>query len=125
MIDKMVEEMKSKPFTMLMMAGMYAGMTFLWRSSASYAGVAELESLKSDVAGIREELTKTSLEQQLRSVRSELFTLQRTVEELNSGRKPVPQAYLARIDTLINDQDSLARRLTAIYSAEAAKSRGR
>lgn len=121
MIDKVVSEMKSKPFTMIMILGLYAVVTVMWRSTSNYANAGELKELKAEVGDIKQEIKKSSIEQQLRNVRSELFSLQQTVAELNAGRKPVPADYNSRINVLKNDENTLAIKLSAIYAAEAQK----
>jgi hypothetical protein len=127
-IDKVVEEMKSKPFTMLMILGLYGAVAFLWRAQTSYAGAKDLSEVKTEVAavkaevsGVKADINKNSLEQQLRAVRSELFALQRDVDDLVQQRKLVPNVYRARIAALETDRDTLQQRLAAIYATEASK----
>lgn len=121
MIEKVVEEMRSKPFTMIMIIGLYVAVGFLWRDATSYAGAKEFTDLKTEVSNIKSDINKNSLEQQLRSIRAELFSLQRSVDELIGARKPVPDVYRARIDALISDRDNLQNRLTAIYQDEVKR----
>ena len=43
MIDKVVTEMRSKPFTMLMIVGLYAAVVTLWTAKSSYASAGEMK----------------------------------------------------------------------------------
>ena len=125
MIDKVVNEMKAKPFTMIMILALYAAVVILWRSTSDYASAGELKELKSEVSDVKQEVRKTSLEQQLRNVRSDLFAVQQTIAELTAARKPVPADYSQRLSTLKNDEQNLSQKLSAIYSAEAQKAAGK
>lgn len=109
MIDKVVTEMKAKPFTMIMILGLYAACTFMWTGQAQYARAGEMQKLGDRVGNIE----KSLIESQLRAVQSELFQLQQQVSDKQAKRQSVEQIYWDRINKLQQDKDSLDRKLAS------------
>ena len=109
MIDKVITEMRNKPFTMLLMAGIYAG-AVLSVSPLGFAWAGDMKQIQERVGDIQ----RSQLETQLRNVQAELFQLKQKVAELTSRGQPVDPLNYDRISTLESDQDALRRKLAAL-----------
>lgn len=125
LIDKVVGEMRDRPWTMLILCGLICVSTYLLHSGASAGDLAsvskDIEAVKMDVAAVKSDVSKlktdgrrSSLEAQLRSINSELFERQRQVEELRRVGRPVDRIYFDRIDALTNDKAALERELATL-----------
>lgn len=114
MIDKVVTEMKSKPFTMLMIVGLYAVVGLLWVGRADYAMAGDMATLKAEFANMRAESKRSSLETQLRQISTDLFNLKQQVSDIRAKGRYPDQLYMTRMSELENDKARLERELAAL-----------
>jgi hypothetical protein len=103
----MVAEMKSKPFTMLMIFSLYAGGMFMWQQQASFASEQEVQQISAQVRGVQQ----TGLENRLGAISAELFSLQQKVADMVSTHKEVDQIYYSRVNELLIEKAKVERQL--------------
>lgn len=113
-IGSVVGEMKTKPFTMLLMLALWGVVTLLWLSKTDYAMASDLTSLKNQVAEIGTEFKRGNLETQLRNINTELFNLQQKVSDIRSEGKRPDQIYYDKINELISDKERITRQLGSL-----------
>jgi len=104
---EVVKEMKSKPFTLILILGLYAGGTYLWNQQAGFASEQEVRQVSMQVAGVQ----RTGLENRLGAIEAELFTLQQKVSELNAAHKPIDPLNYDRINQLLIEKAKVEREL--------------
>jgi hypothetical protein len=106
-----IKETRNHPYTMIALVGLLLGYPLMWTDKAA-AG--DVQQLGAQVQALQYTVTRASLENQLRSINTELFNLQQKVSELEIQHKRADQLYYDRINTLLSDKDSTARQLAAL-----------
>lgn len=114
MFDNIVTEMRSKPFTMILLLGLWGAVGMLWTSKNSYASATDLEQVKSQIAAVDTSVKRGNLESQLRNITTELFNLQRIVDDMKAKGKNPDQIYFDRLNSLQSDREQLNRQLAAL-----------
>jgi hypothetical protein len=112
--DSVINEMKSKPVTMVLILALWAAVAFMWASQTNYAMAADLTSVKAQLDRVESTVERASKESQLRGITTELFNLQQQVTAIRSKGGEPDRIYLDRISDLINDQAQLTRELAAL-----------
>ena len=107
MIGSVVEEMRSKPFTMLMIFGLYGGGAFMWQQQGAFASEQEVRQISMQVAGVQ----RTGLENRLGAISAELFSIQQNVTDLVAAHREVDQIYRDRISELLIEKAKVERDL--------------
>lgn len=121
MLENIVKELKTRPFTMILMLSLWVAVGVLWTNRSTEASAADLNSVRAEVATVRGEVAdvkysvqRSSLESHLREIQTELFQLQRTVEELVAAHRKPDNIYYTRMSELQNDRDQVQRQLAAL-----------
>jgi hypothetical protein len=113
-VDNIVTELRGRPYTMLLILGLYGAGVFIWRNEASFASEEQVQSLSAQVGGVRYEVEKTALETRLSNVESELFNTTQKVEDMRRNHRPVESIYLQRINDLQIEKAKLERSLASL-----------
>jgi chromosome segregation ATPase len=120
MFEKFMEEMKTRPYTMVLILIILAGMWTLWSTQQTYAHTFaradDLNHLRIDVTGVKYSVEKASIESQLRQVDEEFFRLERQTTELKLQRKDVPALYEERMSHLTTDKEALKVNLASVQA---------
>ena len=107
--------MKTKPFTMVLIIGLYVGGGIVWNDQNSYASEKEVSALAAQVHKVQYTVDRTFLENRLASIESELFNIQQKVEELQRAHKTPDQIYYNRISALTTEKERLQRELADLH----------
>ena len=75
-----------------------------------FADASDFSKLQSSVG----DLQKSSLEGQLRQISTDLFNIERLVNDMRAERKDVPDIYYQRMNDLRNDKAKLERILSVL-----------
>lgn len=117
-VSKIVEEMKTKPFTMIVLLGLWVAVGSLWTGRVDSVSAGEFAALKSKVTSVEDGLSsvknsveKSGLETQLRNIQTELFQLTQQVTDKQAKGIAIDQIYWDRIANLQNDRDAIQRKL--------------
>ena len=79
-------------------------------SEPQVQGIAkQVQEASLQVIALSNTVRRTSIDQRIDQKRSELFTWEQKVIELNSGHKPVDPLYAARITSLTNEINDLQK----------------
>lgn len=114
MIDKVITEMKSKPFTMVMILGLYGVVALLWVGKTDYASAGEMKDVKQQLSQLGSDFKRGNLEAQLRAINAELFALQQKVADIRAAGKRPEQIYNDRLAALQSDKERLTRELAGV-----------
>lgn len=108
------DEMKQKPFTMLMLGGMWLVIYLLWNAQGNFARAGDLTHLRTEVIEVKYSVDKASLQSQLRQIDSEYFRLERLTKDMETNRKPIDDIYLQRLSELKTDKEALQLELNSV-----------
>jgi uncharacterized protein YlxW (UPF0749 family) len=109
--ENVIGEMRGKPFTMILILGLWAAVTIIWSTRSNYAMASDLASLTKQVSGLSNDVRRGNLETQLRNINSELFSIQQKVADMRSAGKPVDSIYYDRTTALQTDKERIQREL--------------
>jgi hypothetical protein len=115
-VEKMVDELKARPFSMVMILGLYLLLlltlftNYGLASEPQVQGIAkQVQDATVQVLSLTNTVKRTSIDQRIDQKRSELFTWEQKVLELNTSHKPVDPLYAARISALTQEISDLQK----------------
>lgn len=108
------DELKHRPFTMLMLAGMWCVIYLLWNAQSNFARAGDLNHLRNEVIEVKYSVDKASLQSQLRQIDSEYFRLERTTNDMLANHKTIDDIYLQRLSELKTDKEALQLELNSV-----------
>ena len=108
MFDKIYEELKAVPVTMILLVILYLAVLELYKDRV---GRSEFLSLRDQIVGVQYTLRTGHLDSRLHQVQSELFTLGTSVKEKAAKGIAVDDYILQRITDLTNEEASLKSRI--------------
>lgn len=114
MLDHIVRELKTRPFTMILILVLSVAVFFLWSSQKTFAKTSDLRSLQIEVIEVKYSVQKASVESQMRQIDEEYFRLERQSVDLRAEKKEVPALYEERMSHLKTDKEALKVDLDAI-----------
>lgn len=114
MLDHIVRELRTRPFTMILILVMSIAIFLLWGSQKTFAKTDDLRHLQIEVIEVKYSVQKASVESQMRQVDEEFFRLERQSVDLKSQHKDVPALYEERMSHLKTDKEALKVDLDAI-----------
>jgi hypothetical protein len=109
--ESVINELKAKPVTMLLIFGLWAVVTVLWTDRQNYAMAVDAREMKQQISSLGVEFKRGNLETQLRNINTELFNLQQKVADMHIASKVVDQIYYDKLNELTIDRDRLGREL--------------
>lgn len=113
-----VTEMRTRPFTMILILAMAVGLYLLWSAQTgfakTFAKTEDLNRLRVEVIEVKYSVEKASLESQMRTVDEEYFRLERQSTDMKSVHKDVPELYAQRMSQLKTDKEALKVDLDAV-----------
>ncbi len=115
-VEKLVSEMRTRPFSMLMLIGLWAIILLTVLTNYGLASepqvqgiAAQVQAAAIQVAALSNTVKRTSIDGRIDQKRSELFTWEQKVLELNTSHKPVDPLYAARISALTQEISDLQK----------------
>lgn len=114
MLDHIVRELRTRPFTMVLILALTVAVFLLWSAQKTYAKTDDLRHLQIEVIEVKYSVQKASVESQMRQVDEEYFRLERQSVDLKSLKKEVPALYEERMSHLKTDKEALKVDLDAI-----------
>jgi hypothetical protein len=124
-LERIIGEMKSKPFTLIVLLGLWTAVGSLWAGRANFASAGDYMSLKKQVNSVEEtvqsiedNVQRSGLETQIRGIQTELFQLNQQVTDKRAKGLQIDQIYWNRISTLQNDRDEIQRKLNKLGKAK-------
>jgi cob(I)alamin adenosyltransferase len=106
-IGEVVKEMRTRPYTMVVILALTVAVPYMWKTTAK----------ADDVADIKQQVTHIDaalLEAKLRDINNELFDIKQKVADKQDAHEHVDQLYLDRIVALESDKAQTERELTAL-----------
>lgn len=110
-LDKLYEELKTVPITMMFMAGIYVCVAILWNDHVSKS---DFVDLRSQMIGVQYTLRSDHADSRLHSIEQELFNLKQHVLDERTKGHSVDEIYDRRIDTLTNEREEILREITQL-----------
>lgn len=107
MIEQVIKEMKTTPFTMVLVLGLWAGAGVLWSTREEYAQASDLQQLKVQLSDVKYTLERSHLDTRLNAVQTELFQLTQRVKDDEAHGKQVDSLYYSRIHDLEVQADQI------------------
>lgn len=115
MFNKIYEELKAVPVTMILLALLYIAVVALYKDHVSSL---DFNSLRDQIWGVQYTLRVDHLDSRMHQVESELFQLNNSVLEKQLKHLDVDQIYYRRIDELKNEDDAIKRELIQAQQAQ-------
>lgn len=100
MIEQVIKEMKTTPFTLILLVLGYFGGLILWNDRANYAQAQDVTALKVQLQDVKYTLERSHLDTRLSNVQTELFQLSQKVKDDEAHGKAVDALYYSRIHDL-------------------------
>lgn len=120
-VEKLVQEMRSRPFSMVMLLGVWAVILLTILTNYGLASEPQVQGIASQVAAASAQVAslsntvkRTSIDARIDQKRSELFTWEQKVLELNTAHKAVDPLYAARISALTQEVSDLQKERDAL-----------
>ena len=119
--DKLVAEMRTRPFSMVLLLGLWAIVVLTIATNYGLASeqqvqgiAAQVQSATAQVVALSNTVKRSGLDTRLDQKKSELFSLQQKVNEMNNAHKPVDSFYAARIAELTDEITELQKERDAL-----------
>jgi hypothetical protein len=108
MFDKVYDELRAVPVTLMLVCGLYIAVTWLyWDHIPSR----EFYVLQSQLQGVQETLKRDHIDSRVHAVEAEIFNLTQHVNEARAKNLPVDNLYFERLNDLNNQQEELKSEL--------------
>ena len=111
-IDNVIRETRSHPYTMLALVGLLLAVPYLYVNSASAQDVVNIQSQLHEV---QDTIRRTALEQRIAAVETELFALTQRIQDKISAHQKPDQLYYDRTAALAVEKAQLERNLGALH----------
>lgn len=102
--DGIIREMKSRPYSMLLLLALSVAVPYIWMN---FARAGDVEALTTQVSKIEISIRQAALETQLRAINTELFTLKQKVMDMLAAHHEVDALYNDRISQLESDKGQI------------------
>jgi predicted nucleic acid-binding Zn-ribbon protein len=102
-VDKMVEEMKAKPYTMIVLVGLVMSVGFLTKAQIGLASEKEVASLSVRLDDLSNTVKVSALEQRLAAINDQLFAATQKIAEIRAKHHD-PDDYLIRRERDLEDE---------------------
>lgn len=120
-VEKFVDEMKARPYSMIMLLGLYAVLLVSLFTNYGLASEPQVQDIAKQVSAQTVQVTsltntvkRSSIDGRIDAKRAELFTWSQKVTELTKAGKDVDPLYAARIATLTSEIDDLQKERDAL-----------
>lgn len=114
--SEVVGEMKNRPWSLMVMAALMVSVPYIAKNYATAGDLmvqqAAIAKIDHKLEALATDIRRSSLEQQVRDISTELFDLQQKINETIAARRPVDRLYYNRVVSLQNDKARLERQLT-------------
>ena len=110
----MVGEMKGKPFTMLILAGLLTAVGLLTSKESSFASEAQLVEVAQQVKQVQHTVSQTALENRLAQINEQLFNLNLKVADTREQHQHLDRIYYDKINELTTEKARVERELAAL-----------
>lgn len=106
-----IEESKSHPYTMLALVALLVAVPYISKTTAS---AADLQAVQQQLQQLSANVTRSSLEQRLQSVESELFNLKQKIADKERAHAVVDPLNYERVNHLEIEKGQLERQLASM-----------
>lgn len=115
MLNKIYEELKAVPVTMILMALLYIAVVRLYKDHVS---AEDFGSLREQISGVQYTLRLDHLDSRKHQVETELFGLNNHITEERGKGREVDNLYFRRVDELKNEGDVLNREIALVEQSQ-------
>lgn len=109
--DGIVKEMRAQPYSMIALLALLLVVPYIWQHAA---WADDLRAVQGQLTSLSVTVIKGNLEQQLRQVETELFSLQQKVKEKEILHQAVDPLNYGRINDLQIEKGQIERQLAAL-----------
>jgi cob(I)alamin adenosyltransferase len=114
MIDAIIDEMRNKPHTLLLLAGLYVGGGIMWSNQRSYASEQEVRAVVAQLTQLSVQVQKSALQNRLASANADLFNWLGKQSDLSKKHQPPDPLVEARISQLQGEIEDVRAQLKAL-----------
>lgn len=110
-LDGMQRELKSMPFTFVVILALASGGGYLWKTTAKASEVADI---KSQVTRLSQQIERRQIEQRIATIEAELFAIEQKIKDAEAKGVPIDSLYYGRRNQLQTDLNQAQRDLAQL-----------